>query len=684
MGTIREPCEIANEKATGARAIKLFALSRGNEYKEEVPVNLQSGLSRTYLLEECSMVPKFRLALLGVFALGLTLAVGRAGLSQDVKEGKSDPSVERMRKDLFFLASPECEGRGVGTLGLDLAAYYIAAQFKKAGLKPGGVNGTYFQPFPFARGGQLDGDSTLTIHGPDNKKIELKQGVDFQVVGTSAPGKVSAPLAFVGYGVTAIESPYDDYTGIDAKGKAVVALRRLPRWNDKDKPFDGKGQKSELASLDAKQYRAEAARAAAVILVNDATEMPKDGLIAFAGSKAISTLSTPYVHIKRDVLDQILRVTTASSLEDTEKAIDKDLKPRSAMLNGWTIELNVKVKRTEYPIKNVIGYVDGKGDLADETVVVGSHYDHLGYGALGGALGGGTKDGKKPIYFGADDNGSGTTTMMELARRYADPAKASGRRMVFMAFTAEEMGLIGSRHYTRVDPLFPLKSTTAMFNLDMVGKVKDPTDGTKSKLLVEGMNTAKEFDALVTKMNTDFDIVKKNSRGFTSSDQYNFYLQKIPVVFFWTGEHPDYHRPTDVPEKINIAGMKRIADYAERVIDDLRTNPKRPEYVGGITSKFVPGGIGGGQGPSLRFIPDALFDGKGVLIDQIVVGGPAEKAGLKMGDIIIELAGKAVDNVGAYNTVRATLKSDVEISVKILRNQKEMTLKITPVTLKAS
>lgn len=609
------------------------------------------------------------------FSIALTFftVAGASSFSQDAKE---DPILARMKKDIFYLASDECEGRGVGTKGLDKAAEYIADQFKKAGLKPGGVDGTYFQPFPFATGTQLAGESTLVLSGPQGQKIRLKQGTDFQVVGSSGPGKVTAPLVFAGYGVTAKSVDYDDFGGIDVKGKVIVTLRRVPRYFSKELPFAGPAR-DELASLDAKQARAVVLQAAAVILVNDASELPADNLVSSKVTAGVSTVSMPFVHVKRAVIDDIVRSSTDLNLRETEKAIDGDLKPRSSPLTGWTVELDVKVKRTEVLVKNVIGVVEGKGPLANETVVVGAHYDHLGYGAFGSLA----PAQKGKIHYGADDNGSGTTSMIELARRFASSKNLEGRRMVFIAFTAEERGLIGSRHYTRVHPLFPLKDTTAMFNLDMVGRLKDPAEGSKSKLLVEGFNTAKGFDDLVTKMNPGFDIVKKNSRGFFSSDQYNFYLQGIPVLFFWTGEHPDYHRPTDTAEKINIAGMKRIADYAEKVVDHLRTEPKRPEYTP-VKVSFTPGAVGGGQGPSMRFIPDTSFEGKGVLVDNVVKDGPADKAGMKKGDVIIEMGGKAVANLATYSTIRATLKANVAIEVRVLRDQKEITLKVIPVDLK--
>ncbi len=246
--------------------------------------------------------------------------------------------------------------------------------------------------------------------------------------------------------------------------------------------------------------------------------------------------------------------------------------------------------------------------------------------------------------------------------------------MVFMTFSAEERGLIGSRHYCRVEPLFPLKNTAAMFNLDMVGRLKeDVPEGAKPKLLALGMDSGKGFADLIKKHNPGFDVIKDSS-VFGASDHYSFYQQKIPVIFFWTGTHPDYHRPTDTSDKINVGGMKRIADYAERIIDELRTDPKRPEYV----ESKNPFSGGGPKGPRMGILPDYQFGGKGVRIDGVSAGGPAETAGLKKGDIILEIAGKALPDVNGYMSVMATQKSGVAIEIKILRDSKEMQLKVTP------
>jgi hypothetical protein len=450
-------------------------------------------------------------------------------------------------------------------------------------------------------------------------------------------------------------------------------LRRVPRYNSMELPFGGP-QRDELASLDSKQYNALAHKAAAVILVNDATELPKDALIPFeAMAKGISTISIPFVQMKRELFDDILRSSTGISLRETEKAIDADLKPRSTALRGWTAKLDAKVKRTETLAKNVIGVIEGSGPLANETVVIGAHYDHLGYGQFGSRS---KTPGKKEIHHGADDNGSGTTTVIELARRFAALKNRDGRRLVFMTFTAEERGLIGSRHYCQVQPLFPLQNTSAMFNLDMVGRLKDaPKEkpDAKPRLMVEGSDTAKEFGGMVDKLNPGFDVVKEKS-VLGASDHFSFYRKNIPVIFFWTGIHEDYHRPTDTSDKINVEGMKRIADYAERIIDHLRTETKRPEFVM-AKSTYTPKVS---NFPKLGILPDYTFGGKGVLIEDVPMGGPADKAGMKKGDVIIAIAGKDVPNVKSYMSVLAQQKPGVTVDIKILREGKEMQLKATP------
>jgi hypothetical protein len=575
----------------------------------------------------------------------------------------------RLKKDITFLASDECEGRGVGTKGLDKAADYIVSQFTAAGLKPGGTAGSWFQPFPFSRGAQLDGPATLILEGPLGQTIKLKAGTDFQVTGLSGSGQLSVPLVFVGYGVTAPQIGYDDYAKIDVKGKIVLALRKVPRWTNKDTPFDG-GRKDQHAELENKQALATINGAAGVILVNDASDLPDgDKLIPYETlSRGVSTFSLPFVQIRRNLAEDIVASSLGRGLRELEQAINRDLKPQSTALPGWKVALDVKVKRNIVPVKNVIGVVEGSGPLAHETLVIGAHYDHLGYGGPGSR-----SPKEKAIHHGADDNGSGTTSLLELARRFGGMKDRQGRRLVFIAFTAEESGLIGSKYYCRRSPLFPLKDTVAMVNLDMVGRLRpDPKTG-KDKVLIEGSGTAKTFDAMLESLNPGFQLSKKPG-GNGPSDHDSFYNESIPVVFLWTGFHEDYHKPSDTSDKINIKGMARIADYAQSIITRLASDASRPEYVA-IAPTFSPGA---GKGPRLGIMPDYEAEKAGIVISAVGKGGPAEKAGMKSGDLIVAIGDRPVTNMNTYMAAMAQQQAGQAIDVSVLRDGKKLLFKVTP------
>ncbi len=584
------------------------------------------------------------------------------------KPAANEAAEARMRKDLNFLASDECEGRGVTTKGINLAADYVANEFKKAGLKPAGADGAYFQPFSVSTGSRLSTPNTLVLRGPLGQVVELKPGVDFQVVGLSASGKVNAPIAFVGYGATAGKSGYDDYHGMDIAGKLLVVLRRTPRYGNAQFPFDGPLE-SHHAALNTKLTNAETHAAAGVLFINDRALAGKDDRLMDFGYTAFeSNTKLPVVHVHRSLVDSMLQATLGKSVADMEADIDRELKPQSAILPGWTGSLEVNVERLRTPAKNVIGMLEGSGPLAKETVVIGAHYDHLGFGDSGSL----EKKARGAIHHGADDNGSGTTTLMELARRFAQPGR-QGRRLVFMAFSGEERGLLGSAYYSK-NPIFPLKDTVAMVNMDMVGRLRRDQDTEKDKLIVYGTGTAKTFDKLIDSVNAKYGFkLQKIKTGMGPSDQQSFYEKRIPVFFFFTGDHPDYHRPSDTADKINFAGMARIADMMEDLVEQLETIPERPQFV------EVPGGptyAGMGGGPKLGFRPAYDDEKPGVLLNGISPGGPAAKAGLREEDRITEIDGKQVPNLGAYMSIMAGHKKGETIEVVIVRDAKKMTIKI--------
>jgi len=576
---------------------------------------------------------------------------------------------ERLRRDVTYLASDELEGRGPATKGIDKAADYIADQFKKAGLKPGGVDGTWFQPFPYPAN-VLDGDARLMLKGLKGEERELKSGADFNPMGLGHAGKLTAAgVVFAGYGVTSTEAKYDDYAGIDAADKVVVILRDTPHPADEDTAGRLKGS----APLARKMANAEKHKAAAVLFVNDAdTAKTGDDLLDYEFTAVRPPeVGIPAFHIHRSVLQTMFTAAGAGDLAEIERGIDKDVKPRSLDLPGWTASLEVKNHKGDVTLKNVIGVLDGAGPLAKETVVVGAHYDHLGYGGAGGSRLGVVK--KPQIHHGADDNGSGSTTVMELARRFTAIPDRQGRRLVFMTFSGEELGLEGSKWYCD-HPLFPLEETAAMFNLDMVGRLRPDDKTNKDNLLVEGAPTGKNFNDLLDALNKkyDFELSRKGDTLPANSDHFSFYRKKIPVLFFWTGYHADYHKPSDTADKINVEGMRKIADLSFDVVSALAAEEKRPEYQAMKVGSLRPGG----DAPKLGVVPSYSESDGGMALDGVVDGGPAAQAGLKAGDKIVEIAGKPVKNITTYMDAMAAQKKGETIDVAVLRDGQKQTIKV--------
>ena len=506
------------------------------------------------------------------------------------------------------------------------------------------------------------------MQGPDGQVIDLELGKDFQVMGLSGSGKVSAPLVFVGHGVKGKEIDFDDFKGLDVAGKIVVLIRRTPRWKG---DFDG-DRKTSHASLERKQALAETRRAAAVLLVNDRSEKDDD-LMDFKLLNTTLPSSIPAMQVKRASLDPIIMAVLGKHLKEIEEAIDKDLKPQGAPLKGWSATLQCKTERTRITVKNVIGVLEGAGPLADQTVVVGAHYDHLGYGGFGSLA-----PKVKAIHHGADDNASGTTAIMELARRFGAIPNRQGRRIVFISFSAEERGLLGSVHYCK-EPLFPLAKTVAMVNLNMVGRARIDVKTQKLKLLVEGLGTGKGFEQLVDKLNDgEFKLIKKQS-GLGPSDHDSFCRVEIPVLFIWTGDHEDYHKPSDTSDKINVPGMKKVANLVEKAVASLAGDAKRFEFAHVKRPPLPMMPKGADKAPRLGIRPDyGEEESNGLRVVGVTDDGPAGKAGMKAGNVIVEIAGQPVRNLSTYMVIMAQQKTGQMIDIVVLREGQKVTLKATP------
>ena len=587
------------------------------------------------------------------------------------------PAEAHLRADVSYLADDLREGRGPGTKGLDEAAEYIATVFREAGLKPAPGADGYFQPFELRGEPKLQGAPKLVIARQGQAPLAASFAKDFSPLaagGAGAPENV--PVAFAGYGITAkdegLKLDYDDYADLDAQGKAVLIIRREPQLDQEDSPFGGK-ETTSYATFRHKLRNAADHGAVAVLLVNDKSGLKggEDALLDFlaAGSDAVGI---PMLMITRELADQILEAGGAPKLEELEAQIDRDLRPRSRVLEGLSLTAEVAIAREPVKVKNVIGVLEGAGPRADETIVVGAHYDHLGYGGAGSLA-----FGSRAIHNGADDNASGTAMVLELARRLARRPDPLPRRIVFIAFSGEERGLLGSKHYVN-HPLCPLEQTVAMVNFDMVGRLNS-----ENAVTIFGAGTIPGLDSLVAALAASQGLKPKLIEGtqaeFNASDHASFYYKDIPVLFVFTGTHPDYHRPSDDTERINFEGMTRIADFGELLLLDLARRPKRPEFAKLPGRPMGPLAARGGRGSGayLGTRPAYGEEIEGVKLDGVTEGSPAEKAGLRAGDIIIRFDGKRVGSIEDYMEYLSSRKPGDTVEVIIQRDGKEESLKAT-------
>jgi hypothetical protein len=581
-------------------------------------------------------------------------------LVQPVRQRITELSSARYMKDVTFLASDEMKGRGAGTPELDRAADYIAEQFRQAGLKPAGENGTYFQPFEVTTGAELGAKNELVVGG-----AALKINDDFVPIMISNTAEFDGPVVFAGYGISAPELKYDDYTGIDVKDKVVVVLRHEPQEDDANSTFDGKNF-TRHAPFVAKAINARLHGAKAIIFLSD--PLHRDEEVGPATRRIEFTdMGIPAIHSERAAFDRLFR-SAGKDLRTIQTEIDKDLQPRSFDLPGTRVRVATEVTRNRKTVRNVIGALEGSDPvLKNEWVVVGAHYDHLGLGE---------RDSLTPsqigqVHHGADDNASGTAGVIELARLAANDDREWKRSALFMAFAAEEIGLLGSAHFVN-NPTVPLESITAMVNLDMIGRVSN------NRVFVGGVGTSPKYQPMLEEINKATGLqLDYSDSGYGASDHTSFNAKKIPVLFFFSGLHTDYHKPSDTADKINGDGAVKVASLVFGMMDRVANDNERPAYVE-VQRPQQPGrGGGGGYGAYFGSVPDFREDIDGVMFADIVNDSPAAKAGLKAGDIMIEFDGKQIKRLNDYAfLLRSKMPGDV-VPVVVKRNGENVRVNVT-------
>jgi Peptidase family M28/PA domain len=504
-----------------------------------------------------------------------------------------------LQRDLTYLASDELEGRLSLSKGSELAIKFVADEFQKAGLKPAS-GGSFLQPVPLIEYLPDPEKMGLKItHGnwsplPPRRMTEFKYFTDF-TGGFPENITVKAAVVFAGYGITAPEFHYDDYAGLDAKGKIVLVFDHEPQENDPNSIFNGIGN-TRYANARLKIINAQKHGAVGVLVAPEPNRQHPSNferVMRIPGanqqmrrlpSQALDDgeLKIPLFSVNDPVTDLLFQ-SSGKQPKDLQSAIDADLKPQSMPLPDteatMTVVDSLSRKGTS---QNVIGMIEGNDpQLKNETIIFSSHYDHNG-----------VREDK--IYHGADDNGSGTVGVIELARAFAANPQKPKRTLMFISFAGEERGLLGSYYYAS-HPLRPLETTRAVINFDMIGRNETPSTQTEG-LIEIAPDTSNELNLIGTinspayrqaveqadqsvglKLNYKWD--KDAALNiFQRSDQFPFALHDIPAVWWFTGFHPDYHQPTDTVEKINFKKMANILRLAYLTGWEFANQQGRPTF----------------------------------------------------------------------------------------------------------
>ncbi|MHC4663316.1 MAG: M20/M25/M40 family metallo-hydrolase [Planctomycetota bacterium] len=536
-----------------------------------------------------------------------------------------------------YLASDKCEGRETGTKGQKLAAEYIAGKLEEWKIKPAGDDGMYYQKFPYRGARDIEGTPKLTARNGKARRT-FKYEKDFTPMTCSADADVKGvPLVFAGYGIEAPDKKYNDYKGINVKGKFAIIMRKTP-WPGQ--------RRSNHAYFRTKLEIAKKRGVGGVIFVTNPAA-GKDELETLRTNADRARMPFPVFFVTGSGANRLL-AKSRQTLEKLESKIADTGKPASMSLKGTTIDAKVKLTEKSVGTENVVAMIEGSSkDYGKEHIIVGAHYDHIGMASRGGK--------KKEIYHGADDNASGSSALLEVARAISVMKEKPKRTIVFVWFTAEEKGLLGSAHYAD-NPLYPLEDAVVMVNMDMLGRSND------GHVWIGGAGTGKGLREVVEKL-ADASGLSANitDSGGGASDHASFYRKNVPSLFFNSGMHKDLHRTTDTVDKINYKDGARIATLALDVVVASANCKKKFEFNKTQSRRdrvFI--GLSGME-----------MVGEGMKITGVVPHSPAEKAGLEKDDIIVSINGTKLKSRRDLMTCLRGKKPGDELKLVVLREGKE-------------
>jgi len=527
-----------------------------------------------------------------------------SAISQKLRKADRE-IVNELQSDIGFLSNDKLEGRRSGTSGETLASDYIIAAFTKTGIKPLGDSGTWLQRFEI-----YDGKDISHTHFIINNTV-LVLNTEYFPLPFSASGKVEGSPAIA---LQESGSPW------------FYDLKEIMETNISNPHFD-------IGKLLREKTKLFESKGASAVIFYNSTRM--DDGIEFDPAEGIKAEKIPAIYITK--------AGRKKYLKDVSQSLD--------------VEIDVEMTEKKRWGHNIIGFLDNG---AIYTAIIGAHYDHLGFGEDGNSLYRGTD---KVFFPGADDNASGTAGLMEMAR-LLKKTKGLKTNYLFVAFSGEESGLIGSKYFTEHPPV-ALNKISYMLNMDMIGRLNDSTH----LLTIGGYGTSPQWADLITgTLNKKIFVLHLDSSGTGPSDHTSFYLKNIPVLFFFTGIHPDYHKPTDKADKINYTGELQVIRFVYAITQKM-DGVNKPVFAKTRDTQF---GVSPAFNVTLGIMPDYSFPGSGLRIDAITEGRPAEKAGLKAGDVIIKLGDYNVISLQSYMEALSKFNRGDQTTVEFLRGQENM------------
>ena len=556
-------------------------------------------------------------------------------------------------RHLRYLASDELRGRGNDQPELLEAASYIAGEFEQLGLLPAGADGSFFQPFQVTTAVELGNQSECSFYSLPGLPISLIYESDYTSLAFGEKSEVNAPLAFAGFGISAPELNYDDYASLDVAGKVVIVFDHEPGELRRDSPFDGLSPTFHSSLL----KKAETARergALGLIIIPDRFNHSRSIGAGLETTGRLESAGIPVLRLSHDWAERLWGASGRKSIE-VWRWVNQRMTPHSFDFEALFVRLRLDIRSTNHRVNNVVALLPG---TSPDFLVLGAHYDHLGTGMRASLK---ERRGAE-IHNGADDNASGVAALLQLAEELSTTPRYFG--ILFVAFAGEELGLLGSRHYME-HPAIPLERTLCMLNFDMIGR-------SEGELLIGGTGTSPDFGPILENLalRTPLTLRTAQTAG-GSSDHLSFSRKGIPVLFFFSGLHSDYHRPTDDFQRINLLRAEQIVDFSLQfvtAVDDSQVPIRRPEAV---VSEPVAGPASQGwlSGPLFGGLVDIAFDGSGVRFSEVLSGSPVQLAGLRPGDILVRFEGVPIRSNYEFTRELRQRRPGDQVKIVVIRDQ---------------